>query len=288
MASNQEQSSDNRPIRVDPEIQRTEAGGVPANNGHARTAASHYDSLTSPENLDHSLRPPERVQPRTEPTLNLAADVQDETQLRNEGSDPENAYPPDSATMEKMRRDLIKEWKETLNFMLVTSAILSAIVTAFIIKSIEELQPDLDEDIIGILLQGSNYTFSSFSPTPSSIAANSLFIASLCVSIIATFTTILALQWVSLYTVHAKANVPMPTEKAFSWSFPRIIRLLPWLLHVSVFLLFAGLAAWVWGLDVRMWGIISGVLSVAILLYGAAAAVMLSHSHRSFQLLQQW
>ncbi|PVF99185.1 hypothetical protein CPB86DRAFT_783980 [Serendipita vermifera] len=197
--------------------------------------------------------------------------------------------------MEKMRRDLIKEWKETLNFMLVTSAILSAIVTAFIVKSIEELGSDLDEDIIGVLLYGSNYTVPAFSPSSSSIAVNSLFIASLCVSILATFATILALQWVSLYTVHAKGNVPMTpyttkiylpgTKRAILWSFPGIIRSLPIFLHVSVFLLFTGLTTWMFELDKRMGYIVLVVFALATLLYFATTAVALSHSRQALRLL---
>lgn len=110
-----------------------------------------------------------------------------------------------------------------MDILLLFAALFSAIITAFLIETVEMLEGDNDDEMKAILyrisLQLSNSTIAPIIPSdegPSaiSIAINGLFMAGLCASIMASLGAMLVKQWVYEYDRGMKGQ-SSPREHAY-------------------------------------------------------------------------
>ncbi|KAG8815120.1 hypothetical protein FRC19_001253 [Serendipita sp. 401] len=171
-------------------------------------------------------------------------------------------------------KELIKEWNDSLNTLLIFAALYSAILTAFIVESMKLIQEDLSETSRDVLLvisrQLANNTVAAFQPGSFvaqkwAIRVNFYFFAAISCTLVTTLTTVLALQWVGSYG--AGLNPSSPEGRALQrhfrhremeqWHMVQIIAFLPALIYIALFLFFIGLAEW-------MWNVHQGVAKVII------------------------
>lgn len=107
------------------------------------------------------------------------------------------------------------------------------------------------------------------------IIVNALLFSSLCCSLVAALAAVLALQWVNEYdaridTVDAKKRALIRHFRFLgveTWKMGEIIAVLPLLLHVSVFLFFAGIIQWLNRLHSVVFYICVGGAAVAMSFY---------------------
>ncbi|PVG04035.1 hypothetical protein CPB86DRAFT_868804 [Serendipita vermifera] len=181
-------------------------------------------------------------------------------------------------------REMIKDWNDSLNNLLIFAALYSAILTAFIIESMRLLQEDPTETTRDILLsisnQLANNTASAFQrieyETPEyAVVVNGLLFTSLSCSLTVALLAVLALQWVANYDMGL--NTSSARKRALQrhvrwmgierWKMGEIIASLPLLLFVSLFLFFIGIADWLWHLNRVISGIVVGGVGIGCLLY---------------------
>ncbi|CCA71756.1 hypothetical protein PIIN_05691 [Serendipita indica DSM 11827] len=181
-------------------------------------------------------------------------------------------------------RELIRDWNESLNTLLIFAALYSAILTAFIIESMKLLEEDMQESTRDILLtisqQLANSTTgpfgrSKFEPEAWAIRVNYYFFTSISCSLIAALGAVLALQWVGSYDIGLTRPSPklraiqrqLRFNGAEKWKLGQIISILPLLIFASLFLLFIGLVEWLWHIHRKIaWVVIAGIV-VAGLFY---------------------
>lgn len=162
---------------------------------------------------------------------------------------------------------MLREWEETLNNLLVFTALFSAILTAFIIDSMKYIQEDNEKMTRDILVTISRQLSNSSLPAYGSgsveapawaIRANFLLFASLGFNLVAALTSVLALQWVRDYHV-GLSRITMPRDKALrrhyryqgarTWRLPEIFSILPILLHVALLLFVGGRCDWLFNIN---------------------------------------
>ncbi|PVF91190.1 hypothetical protein CPB86DRAFT_820683 [Serendipita vermifera] len=181
-------------------------------------------------------------------------------------------------------REMIKDWNDSLNTLLIFTALYSAVLTAFIIESMKLLEEDPAETTRDILLivsrQLANSSFPAFEPTPYetppfAIVVNGLFFTSLSCALIAALLAVLALQWVANYDMGL--NTSSSEKRALQrhmrlmgiqkWKMSELIALLPLLIFVALFLFFIGIADWLWHMNRAISGIVMGGIGIGFLLY---------------------
>ncbi|PVF97757.1 hypothetical protein CPB86DRAFT_734357 [Serendipita vermifera] len=181
-------------------------------------------------------------------------------------------------------REMIKDWNDSLNTLLIFTALYSAVLTAFIIESMKLLEEDPAETTRDILLiisrQLANSSFPAFEPTAYetpqyAIVVNGLFFTSLSCALIAALLAVLALQWVANYDMGL--NTSSPKKRALQrhmrlmgiqkWKMSEIIASLPLLIFVALFLFFIGIADWLWHMNRTISGTVIGGIGIGCLLY---------------------
>lgn len=145
------------------------------------------------------------------------------------------------------------------------AGLFSAVVTAFVVESYHNLQPDPNDDVILLLSRisdniissgvGMNQTSStvnlpsaSFSPSPSAVRVNITWFTSLIFSLASVLVSIVALQWLRSHQTYfglsprdTLAVLNMRSESLQKWQVTTIIMSLPVLLEISLLLFFAGM-----------------------------------------------
>ncbi|PVF97754.1 hypothetical protein CPB86DRAFT_734344, partial [Serendipita vermifera] len=181
-------------------------------------------------------------------------------------------------------RELIKDWNDSLNTLLIFTALYSAVLTAFIIESmklLEENPVDTTRDILLVVSrQLANGSFPAFEPTAYevpqyAVIVNGLFFTSLSCALIAALLAVLALQWVANYDMGL--NTSSPKKRALQrhmrlmgirkWKMSEIIASLPLLIFVALFLFFIGIADWLWHMNRAISGVVIGGIGIGCLLY---------------------
>ncbi|KAF9531832.1 hypothetical protein CPB83DRAFT_41952, partial [Crepidotus variabilis] len=172
------------------------------------------------------------------------------------------------------------------------AGLFSASVTAFIIESYKTLRPDENAPTIQLLSQivvqlSSNATSEltaaplltspqTFTPTPSAIVCNVFWFLSLSLSLICALSATLVEQWTRHY-LQAPFNQPAPQDRARisaylfqgtkKYRMAIIVETIPLLLHISLFLFFAGLIAFLNGVNSLLTYIIASLLAFCVGLY---------------------
>ncbi|KIM22457.1 hypothetical protein M408DRAFT_78985, partial [Serendipita vermifera MAFF 305830] len=141
-------------------------------------------------------------------------------------------------------RELIKDWSDSLNTLLIFAALYSAVLTPFIIESMKLLQEDpadiTKDALLAITRQLANSSVPAFEPetfvAPEyAVRINYYFFLSISSSLAAALGAVLALQWVGSYD--AGLNQSSPEERALQrhvrydgikhWKMVQIIAFLP-------------------------------------------------------------
>jgi hypothetical protein len=185
--------------------------------------------------------------------------------------------------------ELLKKWEGGLSILLVfvsvplyvnlwtridnatKAGLFSAILTAFIVVSLELLEEDFQETskdiqllILKQLVQGANANIEIPSSTPFvppswAVRVNFIFAASLASTLTAALASVLALQWIREYDA-GLARISSPIDRALRrqfryqgvkrWKMPEVIAFLPTMLHVSLLLFICGLVEWLFHTNV--------------------------------------
>ena len=167
------------------------------------------------------------------------------------------------------------------------AGLFSAIVTAFLIKALDDLRPDYQQQaalLLHQLLNGRDPNLENISdptvpqkPTSSAIAVNCFWFASLSASLGASFGAIICKGWFTEYDSGANPVVGLlrACQRHMRYmAFQRLnvhvlVAFLPALLHSSVFLFFTGVVIYLFQMD-RTVAVVSvvigGIFSIAYLL----------------------
>ncbi|KAF5332439.1 hypothetical protein D9758_015131 [Tetrapyrgos nigripes] len=194
---------------------------------------------------------------------------------------------------ERYDKALVEGWKGDMEGMVIFSALYSASLTAFLIESYKTLQPDPAQDTIFLLSkisqQLSNSTVlpsepPSFETPVSSIICNVLWFLSLALALTCSLLAIFVQQWTRDF-IH-KANLrPSPIRQARVFAYiyfglrdfgmHSFVDIIPFLLHLSLFLFFGGLVAFLSPVNRIITYIMIGVLGVFLLIYTALTVIPL-------------
>ncbi|ESK89191.1 hypothetical protein Moror_5198 [Moniliophthora roreri MCA 2997] len=155
--------------------------------------------------------------------------------------------------------DMVKNWKEDIDTLLVFAGLFSAVVTAFCIESYQWLSEDPANTTVVLLQQISqqlnhpNMT-SATSPQPdfhaesSSVRINCYWFLSLVLSLTSGLFALLCKQWLREHIRDTPTRTPsealalsyMRSESLRRWGVPSFLSALPILLEVALLLFFAG------------------------------------------------
>ncbi|SJL12518.1 uncharacterized protein ARMOST_15945 [Armillaria ostoyae] len=184
--------------------------------------------------------------------------------------------------------NMLAEWRDTIDVLLVFASLFSAVLTTFVIQTSQSMQPDYNEASMLLLFEilkatasnGSQFSIppsptAFFSPTPSDEWLNSLWFVSLTLSLITALVAVLVKQWLHQYvaivsdsSVRDRARIRhMRYAGLQAWQVPMIIGMLPVLLHVSLALFFAGLAIFLFSLDMKVAWLVSIICAATYTAY---------------------
>ncbi|KAH9034786.1 hypothetical protein EDB84DRAFT_52719 [Lactarius hengduanensis] len=166
---------------------------------------------------------------------------------------------------EKEDKEITENWKVDTEGILVFTGLFSATVASFIIESYKQLSPDSGGTTNALLTQISqqlantsnlngtplaSVTAQPFKPTASAVRVNVLWFLSLVLSLTCALSATLMQQWARRYlqlAQHRGAPHKRARMRAYifygikGFKMTRAIEAMPALLHLSVFLFFAGL-----------------------------------------------
>lgn len=188
---------------------------------------------------------------------------------------------------------MLASWNKTLDVLLIFAGLFSAVSTAFIIESYKALQPDYTQYIATFLYAAAatrNRTGGVLPPLDALVHpdtfvqisspqrwTNGLWFSSLVLSLAVALLCILVKQWLDEYDRHILASAPshqywsrrhhLYRDGLQAWGVPALISFLPILLHLSLFLFFAGLAPFLHLLDGTIAYVLIAVMSWILLFY---------------------
>ncbi|KAF8145317.1 hypothetical protein K438DRAFT_1690496, partial [Mycena galopus ATCC 62051] len=184
---------------------------------------------------------------------------------------------------------LVESWKADMEGMLIFSGLFSASLTAFLIESYGVLQLDSGDLTVAALTQISQQLAAiasgqpvvlqsppTFKPTTASLWCNALWFISLSLSLTCALLATLVEQWAREF-LHKTEMRPSPIRRARIFSFlyfglkgfrmHTIVDVIPFLLHASLLLFFAGLVAFLVPVNPIMMYLMCIVLFAFTLLY---------------------
>ncbi|KAF9030733.1 hypothetical protein BDZ89DRAFT_949358, partial [Hymenopellis radicata] len=173
----------------------------------------------------------------------------------------------------KFDSDMVENWRDGLDMLLVFAALFSAVVTTFVVQTCQSLRVDYAQMTASLILrlidvqvaiaQGTpaNELPQNSDPSASFMAQsfdlwiNGLWFTSLVLSLTTTLIAVLTKQWINEYMI-LPSGTPRDRSRVRHfrfiglerWHVPLIIGLLPALMHVSLGVFLAGLIIFVWSL----------------------------------------
>ncbi|KAJ7199357.1 hypothetical protein GGX14DRAFT_308063, partial [Mycena pura] len=200
------------------------------------------------------------------------------------------------AEAERYDAALVESWKADMEGMLIFSGLFSASLTAFLIESYRTLRPDSGDLTVAAILQVSHQLAAMatssgstsgchgvigqapipFKPTTESLLCNALWFISLSLSLTCALLATLVEQWAREF-LHKTEMQPSPVRRARIFSFlylglkrfrmHTIVDMIPFLLHASLLLFFAGLIAFLLPVNHLMMYLMCIMLFAFLLLY---------------------
>ncbi|PPQ76275.1 hypothetical protein CVT26_009712 [Gymnopilus dilepis] len=169
----------------------------------------------------------------------------------------------------RLEKDRIRceSWKDEVQNLLIFAGLFSGVLTAFVIQSYPELQPDQNEIMISLLARIStqlanplnntqaspqlpiDMALNAGPPSTSAIRVNIFWLISLVLSLTTALISIVSLQWLTEHQQYPSslsykekfALLNMRMESLDAWHVPAIFASLPILLQAALTLFFIGL-----------------------------------------------
>ncbi|KAG6902353.1 hypothetical protein C0995_001150 [Termitomyces sp. Mi166 len=193
-------------------------------------------------------------------------------------------------------KDITETWKVDMDSTLIFAGLFSATVTAFIVESSKQLKQDSGDVSNALLAQIlaaqiallspekstlpsiANITF-NFVPPTSAVVVNVLWFLSLSCSLSAALCATLVQQWVKDYMQRVqrhKKPLRRARVRAFlfngtqKWRMNEVVQCIPALLHLSLFLFFAGLLVFLGPISPAVACTVGTVIICCLISYGLA------------------
>ncbi|KAK7043849.1 hypothetical protein VNI00_008014 [Paramarasmius palmivorus] len=157
--------------------------------------------------------------------------------------------------------DMVKNWRDDIDTLLVFAGLFSAVVTAFTIESYQWLEEDPADTTVALLMQISMQLNASniserppFEADSSSIRINCFSFLSLIFSLTSALFGLLCKQWVREHQRDTQTRTPgealalrqLRRDSAEKWGVSSFVSALPILLEVALLFFFAGLLDLLW------------------------------------------
>ncbi|KAJ7110276.1 hypothetical protein C8R43DRAFT_904489, partial [Mycena crocata] len=164
---------------------------------------------------------------------------------------------------------LLRQWNQSLDTMLIVATLFSAVVTAFVIETLQDLGPsaqDLTNDLLLGVIHAINNPQSNtsqpnvkpveFVASPNNVLVNGLWFTSLACALGDAAIAMLIKQWLNAYSAGLPASHQLRSRMRqhrfnalIRWKTPEIIGFLPFALSVCVMLFLAGLSILLFSLN---------------------------------------
>ncbi|KAH8979559.1 hypothetical protein EDB86DRAFT_2859611 [Lactarius hatsudake] len=207
-----------------------------------------------------------------------------------DGSGPIFSMYLDMATEEDKK--MVEGWKADADGILIFTGLFSAAVASLVSVTIQDIRPN-PQDTSNFYLAniyhtltdpGSNISTSSLpaSPPPFSLPkyavwVNTLLFLSLVISISCALLATLLQQWARRYlkvtqprySLHKRARIrAFFFEGVDKFLLPWAVEALPTLLHISLFLFFAGISVFLWNVSLTIFNSVVSWIGICTALYG--------------------
>ncbi|KAH9056381.1 hypothetical protein EDB87DRAFT_1239388 [Lactarius vividus] len=206
-----------------------------------------------------------------------------------DGSGPFFSMYLEMATEEDKK--MAESWKADADGILIFTGLFSAAVASLISVSIQDIRPN-PQDTSNFYLAniyrtlanpGANISTSiptsppPFSPPGYAVWVNTLLFLSLVISISCALLATLLQQWARRYlkitqprySLHKRARIrAFFAEGIDKFFLPWAVEALPTLLHVSLFLFFAGISVFLWNVDLTIFKAVVSWIGICTALYG--------------------
>ncbi|KAI0057063.1 hypothetical protein BV25DRAFT_1466974 [Artomyces pyxidatus] len=196
-------------------------------------------------------------------------------------------------------RELVETWKGDAEGILIFTGLFSATLAAFIIESYKGLQRDPSDSTVYLLSQISQQLAASangtqillksppqFHPSPTSVRVNTLWFLSLCLSLTCALAATLMQQWARRYLhlsygrysdAYGRARIRTYVyQGAQNFGMTECLAAVPSLLHLSVFLFFAGLVDFLLPINSTVAYITLALVIVVAVVYAVLTALPLA------------
>ncbi|KAG6854221.1 hypothetical protein C0991_009239 [Blastosporella zonata] len=207
------------------------------------------------------------------------------------------------AEADSQDRALALQWKGDMDALLIFAGLFSASITAFLIESYKTLTPDPTVVLLNqISLQltaianGTQPTLLA-NPVPShpsyaSLLCNAFWFLSLAFSITSALAATLVDQWARNYLTTSQKH-PAPQTRARiraylyqglqRFGMSTVVETIPTLLHISLFLFFAGLIEFLSPINPTICNLSVGILVICTALYAIVTILPILHHHCPYQ-----
>ncbi|KAH9010272.1 hypothetical protein EDB85DRAFT_1299187 [Lactarius pseudohatsudake] len=186
---------------------------------------------------------------------------------------------------------MAESWKADADGILIFTGLFSAAVASLISVSIQDIRPN-PQDTSNFYLANIYRTLADpasnisdslpaspppFSPPNYAIWVNVLLFLSLVISISCALLATLLQQWARRYlkvtqprySLHKRARIRAFFAEGVDWFLlPWAVEALPTLLHVSLFLFFAGISVFLWNVDLTIFKAVVSWIGICTALYG--------------------
>ncbi|KAK6995912.1 hypothetical protein R3P38DRAFT_2737152, partial [Favolaschia claudopus] len=206
---------------------------------------------------------------------------------------------------EKYNKALVDSWKSDMEGLLIFAGLFSAILTAFLIESYKTLIPDSADEMKALLSQistqlsgianGSSVDLpapGSFFPPTSSVVCNLLWFISLGLSLSCALIATLVEQWARDFKYKTEMHsAPVIRARISSYLYyglkrfnmHAIVEIIPFLLHTSLILFFAGLVAFLAPVNTAIMITVIILLSIVVIAYTMLTVFPLFSSQSPYQ-----
>ncbi|KAK6969330.1 hypothetical protein R3P38DRAFT_765881, partial [Favolaschia claudopus] len=206
---------------------------------------------------------------------------------------------------EKYDKALVDSWKSDMEGLLIFAGLFSAILTAFLIESYKTLTPDSGDDMKALLTQistqlsgianGSSVDIpapESFVPATSSLLCNLLWFISLGFSLSCALIATLVEQWARDFKYKTEMrSAPVIRARIFSYLYyglkrfnmHAVVEIIPFLLHASLILFFAGLVAFLVPVNKAVMISVIILLGIVVIAYTTLTVFPLFSSQSPYQ-----
>ncbi|KNZ72017.1 Putative ankyrin repeat protein [Termitomyces sp. J132] len=189
--------------------------------------------------------------------------------------------------------DVIQGYQNIMDGLLVFASLFSAVVTTFVAQTSQALQSDNTQNLVSILLEtnqllraaGNSTNLNAVPPAalgcgrPTDISTvdqwvNGLFFTSLTLSLSTALLTVLAQQWIQVYTSAVSGGARTRAlirhfrfQGLVKWRLGDVIESLPIILHTSVAIFLVGLALYVSQFSFPICGVVAFITTLTFLFY---------------------